>query len=788
MPKVSFDIFSTLTASLLFALIFLVLYAIEKKKYLLFWSLSWWCFTTTLLFRFIHTLSDLDIHLPFFQLSMHYLSGYFLLIGAIDFLSRKTVILASKIIGSLYILIFLFYLISDKQSLIQYSVFLTTASIFCYTGYTIYTHTKKFSIGGRIAGISLMLWGIHKADYPFAKNIEILHSAGYHIAIILTLTIASGIILLHFEKVKCELKEREKNFRSLADISKDIVFTVMFKPELELVYISPSVEKITGYSFEDISKNKQLQDRYFLDFFVKIQGVGNSFLKDKMKSNVHKTYSKGGQELVLEYKYTNYYDINGSLEKAIGYAQDITNNLLAFDTLIDRQDWYEAIFQKSNNMQMLIDAESRFIVDANKPLTTFYKYDIDDLREMSIEKLFISKTEADQFWSTSLKGNDSGRYTTINKFGNLKTVMMSASKLEFGETKYLYVTITDVTSEIFFQTQLKNITKLHSAILESLNEGVMGIDEFGNIFFLNRFGQDLLGYRDIDLVGKNPHDTIHYDSADGHIGIDDCPMMRFIKSEESSTTYRDYLKKKNGVVFPVQVSMSFLRYYDNEKKCIVIFKDITNEMANEKKMLQQLDDNTVLLQEVHHRVKNNLQIICSLLSLQIESLNDEQQTIFLNDSISRIKSMSLIHELLYKTKGLNALSIKTYLEKLTFDLKCILVLRDDIVLKHNLDDENISLEKAVPSGLIMTELFTNAVKHAFSDDDNNKVIEVGFHTDDKNHVMWIHDNGSALTNISNIENSKSLGYTVIRSLTKQLDGELEFIISDGLLAKVTFPK
>lgn len=556
---------------------------------------------------------------------------------------------------------------------------------------------------------------------------------------------------------------------------------------MKLKYVNPSVEKVTGYSVAEIFYSEELQNTFFMNYLLRARTHSYKHSSTPARSNIHETTSKSGKELILEYSSTDYYGMDGTIEKTIGYITDVTKDVLAFDTLIDRQDWYEAIFQKSTSMQMLVNAETGFIADANRPFTELYKYGIEELRDMRMDNLFISRNEAVKFWNSDSDAERPYRYKTIDRYGNLKTVLIAKTKIIFGDTQYLYVSFTDLTSEAHFQKQLRNITTLHSAILDSLHEGVMGIDDSGNIFFVNSYAQKLLGYSDIELIGRNPHECIHHDSEDGHRGIEDCPLMHFISNGEDTCSYRDFMMSKSGRVFPIESYVSFLRYYDNEKKCILIFRDITEETATQAKMVSQIQENEVLLQEVHHRVKNNLQIICSLLSLQSESLEDQKQYNYLSDSIARIKSMSLIHELLYQTQGLDVLSIKDYLEKLTFDLKYMFAVNDDITLITDIENVAISLDKAVPSGLIITELFTNAVKHAFKDKKQEKIIEVGFKQYGESYKMWLKDNGNGLLPETSFNESKSLGLTVIRSLTKQLGGEIEFVNDNGLNICITYP-
>lgn len=788
MYNIVYDITSVLTASVIFSMMFIILYAIEKKTYLIYWCLSWLSFSLILIVELVHILRPISYHFPFIYLSVGFISGYFLLIGALNFVSSRRTLPATKITSALFVIGTLLYFspVSGSFSKLYFQVL--TASIFVVSGYHIFKHTRKFSLGGKLAGASIIFWGMQKIDYHFVINVPWFEEAGYHIAVLLTLTSASGIILLHFEKVKKDLREREVNFRRIAEVSDDIIFIVNYGSEMTLKYLNPAVERITGYSIAEVLRSEELQERFFKNFLMKMQREHKTEPAHKFGTNTYESEAKSGKKLILEYSYTNYYALDGSIDQTIGYIKDVTKDILAFDTLVDRQDWYEAIFQKSIAMQMLVNAETGLIVDANNPLRDFYKYGINELRTMKIDDLFISGRESEYFWHVSSRGERPEKFQTLDKKGGIKTVQVSYSPLFFDNVKYLYLNFADITTELYFQKELRNISTLQSAILESLNEGVMGINEKGEIFFINTFAQKLLGYNAHELIGQNPHMVLHHPSEEGHIGIDKCPVMSFLHNDEEFIQYRDYMAHKDGTVFSIDITVSDLKYYNSSKNCIIIFKDITKELQSEQDMLQQIEENSVLLREVHHRVKNNLQIISSLLSLQIDAVEDDKHARHLNDSIARIRSMAIIHELLYQTKGLNALSIKFYLERLLLDLKTMFTVNEDIRIITEIDDFSISIDRAVPIGLIATELFTNSMKHAFNKNQRNKKIHVGLKEYGDNYVFWLKDNGKGLENGNDINTAKSLGFTVIKSLTKQLKGDIEHQNDDGLNTKLSFPQ
>lgn len=783
MHNIIYDIISTFTASVIFSLCFLILYAIEKRGYLLYWALSWLFFSAVHMMQIFKIELSNNFMLNLAALSFVLLNSVFFLLGVLRFLHNKKYRKVFPLMMSGWLVFAMLYFLDFHRVLLFYAVYMAAAAVFIYCGVMLYKNSPNKGYGGRIAGVTLVLWGLHKADYPFMNSSAWFLPLGYQLVIVFTLLTALGIVLMHFEKIKLDMGEREDLFRDVAEAAKDIVFIVEHTPAMELKYVSAAVTRITGYSRAEIFSSADLRNTIIMDYLMRTIGIANIPAQQNQMANIQEIITKSGKKIMLAYSHTHYYGIDGSLEKTIGFAKDVTGDVLAFDTIVDRQDWYEALFHKSYNMQLLINGETGHIVDANKHVLRFYGYDIDEIRHMDFSELFTSAQESSRFWENSYKVMEPEGYQHRNSAGDVLNVVVYSSPVEFDNIKYLYVNITDITDEMRFRKELRNIKTLHSAILESLNEGVIGIDEKGDIFFLNAYVSNLLGYLEHELIGKNPHEFIHHDSPEGHIGRDNCPIIGFLNNEDYEKTYRDFMMSRDGEVIPVEITLRRLRYYDEKQRSIIVFRDISADIEHEQSMMNQITENRILLQEVHHRVKNNLQIVCSLLSIQMDSTVDKTSAKSLNDSIARIKSMSLIHELLYQTKGLNALSLKTYLERLVFDLHSIMASDEGIQLLTDIEDINISLDRAVPFGLIITELLTNAIKHAFREHTGDKTVEVGFKTAEDGSILWVKDNGVGISPDKGAD-SKTMGLTVVNSLARQLKGTISYVNDSGLRVQI----
>jgi two-component sensor histidine kinase len=210
--------------------------------------------------------------------------------------------------------------------------------------------------------------------------------------------------------------------------------------------------------------------------------------------------------------------------------------------------------------------------------------------------------------------------------------------------------------------------------------------------------------------------------------------------------------------------------------------------TSQKQLQSSLKEKETLLQEIHHRVKNNMQVISSLLFLQANDINNEQIKAALQESQSRIYTMSVAHELLYRSNNLSEITVKTYLTKVTASLlQMYKVPSEKISLRIEADDTLLSIQKASTLGLIINELVSNSLKHAFPGDSTGE-IDLDFKKTGANSVqVVVKDNGIGLPSGFDWRKSKSLGLQLVQTLTEnQLDGSIDLANGSGATFLIRF--
>jgi len=213
---------------------------------------------------------------------------------------------------------------------------------------------------------------------------------------------------------------------------------------------------------------------------------------------------------------------------------------------------------------------------------------------------------------------------------------------------------------------------------------------------------------------------------------------------------------------------------------------ITDKKEAQKKLLESLHEKEVLLKEVHHRVKNNLQIISSILNLQSAYVGKDPRMLeLLRDSQDRIRSMSFIHESLYQNKNFSSIDLADYIDGLSRNLMLSYSLTGKVALEKDLHPVQLGLDQAIPCGLILNELISNALKHAFPGGGAG-TIAIGLFTEGSTVRIRVSDDGRGLPDGFDEERDANLGLQLVHTLIGQLDGRIERIKGPGVGYLITF--
>lgn len=322
------------------------------------------------------------------------------------------------------------------------------------------------------------------------------------------------------------------------------------------------------------------------------------------------------------------------------------------------------------------------------------------------------------------------------------------------------------------------------SVANSAVDGIITTDNNGKIVLFNPSLENMFGYGIDEIKGK--HATILMPDRYKKQFIDKLDRFKSTGNHElDGKTFESLGLRKDGTEFPFEISIATWGPKGN-KFTTSIIRDVTERKKTEKMLEKSLHEKEILLKEIHHRVKNNLMIISSLLNLQSDYIKDEESKNIFKESQNRARSMALIHERLYQSTDLKRMDFGDYIRSLSTELLHTYEVDPGLIkLKINVEDIFLDINTAIPLGLIVNELVTNSLKHAFPEG-NSGEINVDFHPIDDYYEFTVKDNGVGFPEDIDYQNTESLGLQIVTSLTDQIDGEITLDRNNGTKFKITF--
>jgi PAS domain S-box-containing protein len=320
----------------------------------------------------------------------------------------------------------------------------------------------------------------------------------------------------------------------------------------------------------------------------------------------------------------------------------------------------------------------------------------------------------------------------------------------------------------------------YRALFEASADAIFLETRDGKILDCNRTASEMFGYPKDDLLDLTVEDLVPDDLRA------DLPTRVANVLQKGRLFFESFHKRKNGEVFPCDVSM--LPTTIGRASLLVVFvRDTTERKRAEDKIKASLREKEVLLREIHHRVKNNMQIISSLFNLQADEISDPTALLRLKECQLRIRSMSLVHEKLYQSKDLAHVNFADYVRSLAYYLAHVWRVDEDRI-KFDIRVGNIALDvnTAIPCGLVANELISNSIEHAFP---KNAVGTIRIALDppeDGVYELVIEDDGIGLPPSVDIHSAETFGLQIVNLLLEQLDGSIDVSRNGGTHWTVRF--
>lgn len=418
-------------------------------------------------------------------------------------------------------------------------------------------------------------------------------------------------------------------------------------------------------------------------------------------------------------------------------------------------------------------------------ISGYSKKELLSLTPTQVEKM-VHPDDRDLIWGRMKKRLQGKKvlpryeFKGFRKDGSVRWLEMLANRIEYEGKPAILGSIIDITER---KKALRESEEKYRAIFESFHDVYYRTDRDGIVTIISPSVRTHAGWDPEDIIGHPVTDFYK-----------DPPQRELFKEKlKESGVINDYelkLLAKDGRVMHVSVSSKIILGNDGKPTGVEgVLRDITDRKRAEEQIRSSLRDKEVLLQEIHHRVKNNMQIISSLLNLQSRHIEDERVKDMFRMSRNRIRSMALIHEKLYQSKDLAKINFAQYMESLAVHLlQTYNASTDRIKLNADVSDVFLDINKAIPCGLIVNELVSNSLKHAFPKHRTGNIyVRLRNGKNGDVHLM-VSDNGIGLSEEVDFKKPDSMGLQLVKDLIDQLGGTLELSLNAGTTYQISFSK
>lgn len=589
-------------------------------------------------------------------------------------------------------------------------------------------------------------------------------------------------------KVERELNAAQKNLRMLIDSSLDMICAS--DPEGYITEFNKAAQQTFGYSYEEmIGKHvttlyENPEQRLGVMRMLMEQGGFFSGEVTNLKKN-GKTFTAFLSASILK-------DQKGNVIGSMGVSRDISAIKKAETELRLSEEKYRAIYSQAYIGIALVDKDTGKFIEVNQRLCDILGYDMSDLQKMSVKELRLKgdlshlptgkefiKRGFERVFDEQRYRDKAGREVILN-------ITISLVKDEKGMPLHFVYVYEDITPKRRAEEQIRLQAAKLSAVFESSSHMIWTIDQHYQMASFNtnqarwlRENYDIKPYVGMSLLSGSMVSTEQYNSY-WKEKIDQAFAGATIKFETVYTNKRGTQQWREVFLSPIKDER------ENVIEISCIAHDITDQKIAEENIRQSLKEKEVLLKEVHHRVKNNLQVISSILNLQSSYVKDKKSLDLLLESQNRIKSMAFVHESLYQTKDFSNINFSSYVENICSNLVHSYSNPDNPPeLEMKLDNIQLNLDTAIPCGLIINELISNALKYAFRGAGKGKLLVEVKKSKDQLSIV-IADNGKGLPENIDFRNTESLGLQLVVTLVEQINGKISLETKKGTKFTIEF--
>ncbi|ACK64526.1 signal transduction histidine kinase [Rippkaea orientalis PCC 8801] len=593
----------------------------------------------------------------------------------------------------------------------------------------------------------------------------------------------SGVVIslrnvTDLKQIEESLRENKLKFRQLIDNVRDVLY-IHDTQTYQLLYLSPAFEKIWGIPCAKVYENPYAwidsihpDDRESVTIaFDKQMMSGTKFDEE------YRIIRPNGEIRWIWSRSFPVLDESGNIYRMAGIAEDITERK-AIQKTLELQD---VIVKNMAEGVCLVSASNGELVYSNPKFERMFGYEIGELKGKHVSIVnYEDESQSAEDVNQEIRHHvlAKGEYTyevyNVKKDGTPFWCRATTSCFDHPDYgKVLVAVQEDIDDRKQTEEALIASEQRLQYLISSSPVVIFSCKSDGNFeaTYVSENVINVLGYSSQVFLDDSRFwiDHIHPDDLEGVL----LNLPTIFTRELHSHEFR--FLRSDGTYCWLFEQIRLMRDSKGKPKEILGYLvDISDRKEAEQKIAASLQEKEVLLREIHHRVKNNLQVICSLLNLQSRSVQDGSIKELLQESRNRVRSMSLVHEKLYRSENIASINLADYINDLVNNLlNSYKTISTKITLKANIDPRiSLNIDAAVPCGLIVNELISNAYKYAFSIGDQGEILLKAMINNNQELVLTVTDNGKGLPKDFDLDQVKTLGLQLVKSLTNQLRGKI----------------
>ncbi len=574
------------------------------------------------------------------------------------------------------------------------------------------------------------------------------------------------------------LRESEEKFKALFDRSLYGVF--MHDLEGNFLDANKAALNLLGYKKKDIAKlnlSSLLDEEQLSSAFKTMAEIKK--LGYQRESSQYKLSRKDGEHIWVETDASLVYR-SGKPYGILGIARDISIQKKAELALTESENKYRTIFESLYDVYYRTDKEG-IVTEISPSVTRQAGYEPKDVIGHPVTDFYRDPSAREEF-------NDKLKETgSINDY-ELRLLAKDGKVIDVSVSSYIVFdkegnsvgvegVLRDITSRKHMENALRESEEKFRTMVENSLQGIFIVQD-GKIVYANEALARIMGFRHKEflvLPAEKVRDLVHPEDQDLVWGR----MADRLAGKNVPAHYELRAVRKDGSTCWLEMVSGRIEYQGKPAVQGAII-DITERKQADEQIKASLEEKEVMLREIHHRVKNNMQIILSLLRIQSRTVRDRQTREMFKQSQNRIRSMALIHEALYKSSDLANIDFTDYISRMTTHL--LSIYREDlgeVKIKQEAEGIFLDINRAIPCGLLISELVSNSLKHAFPDKKKGQIIIEMNKGKRGEYILEIKDTGIGFPEALDFRETQTLGLQLVGDLVNQLRGSIELKKGEG---------